>query len=177
MTQANNEVLVVNEHGRTLAYGYTDLVKYHGYGYLGGVALAFKVMQRGLPLLADGHPPEREEIALDTAFPGPGGRDGFEMVTRMVSGGRYKVDLALADASVAKSPTGSYFFRLKYRGRAVDLALRPGIVAEEFLRLARQEKRTPEEEARLDWLKQDMAGRLLSHPADALFDVTTGAAT
>lgn len=171
----NRDVLTVQENGRSIEYVYADLVKYHGYGYLGGVALAFKAMQRGLPLLSDGYPPERNEIALDTAFPGPGGRDGFEMVTRMVSGNRYKVDYSIAGADVPKSPTGSYFFRFKYRGRAVDLALRPGIVREEFLRLARQEKHSPEEISRLEELKADMADRLLAQPAEALFDVSTSA--
>ncbi|MBS3936629.1 MAG: hypothetical protein KGZ43_10700 [Sulfuritalea sp.] len=166
------EVLTVQENGRSIEYTYADLVKYHGHGYLGGVALAFKAMQRGLPLLADGQPPERNEIALDTAFPGPGGRDGFEMVTRMVSSGRYKVDFSIAGADVPKSPTGSYFFRFKYRGRTVDLALCPGIVREEFLRLARQEKLTPEEATRLEELKADMADRLLAQPAEALFDIS-----
>jgi len=166
------EVLIVNENGRSLEYAYTDLVKYHGYGYLGGVALAFKAMQRGLPLLADGQPPERNEIYLDTAFPGPGGRDGFEMVTRMVSGDRYKVDFSIAAADVPKSPTGSYFFRFKYRSRVIDLALRPGIVREEFLGLARKEILSKEEKVRLDELKADMADRLMAQPAKALFEVT-----
>lgn len=173
MTQ---DILTVHENGRPIEYAYADLVKYHGHGYLGGVALAFKALQRGLPLLADGQPPERSEIALDTAFPGPGGRDGFEMVTRMVSGGRYAVAFAIAGADVPKSPTGSYFFRFKYRGRAVDLALRPGIVREEFLRLARQDKLDAQEKARLEELKADMAERLMAQPAEALFDVKLGAA-
>lgn len=170
------EVLIVNENGRSLEYAYADLVKYHGYCYLGGVALAFKAMQRALPLLADGLPPERNEIALDTAFPGPGGRDGFEMVTRMVSGGRYKVDLTIACEDVPKSPTGSYFFRFKYRGRTVDVALRHGIIREEFLRLARQDTLSTDERTRLDELKVDMADRLMTQPTEVLFDVS-GSAT
>ena len=167
----SQDVLTVQENGQSIEYTYADLLKYHGCGYLGGVALAFKAMQRALPLLAEGYPPERNEIALDTAFPGPGGRDGFEMVTRMVSSGRYKVDFSIADPEVPKSPSGSYFFRFKYRSRVVDLALRSGIVREEFLRLARQENRTTEETSRLEELKADMADRLMAQPAEVLFDV------
>lgn len=171
----NQDILAVQEHGRSIEYTYADLVKYHGYGFPGGVALAFKAMQCALPLFTDGYPPERNEIALDTAFPGPGARDGFEMVTRMVSGGRYHVDFAIAAPEVPKSPTGSYFFRFKYRDRVVDLALRPGIVREEFLRLSRQAERTTDETARLEELKVDMADRLMAQPAEALFDVSVGA--
>jgi len=177
MTQASTDTLIVHENGRPIEYTYADLVKYHGYGYLGGVALAFKALQSALPLLADGQPPERNEIALDTAFPGPGGRDGFEMVTRMVSGDRYKVDFSIAGADVPKSPTGSYFFRFKYRGRTVDLALRPGIIREEFLRLARQDKLDAQEKTRLEELKADMADRLMTQPAEALFDVSISKAS
>jgi len=169
------EVLIVNENGRSLEYAYADLVKYHGYGYLGGVALAFKAMQRVLPILADGLPPERNEIAQDTAFPGPGGRDGFEMVTRMVSGGRYKVDFSIASDDVPKSPTGSYFFRFKYRDRTVDVALRHGIIREKFLRLASQETLSTDERTRLDELKVDMADRLMTQPTEVLFDVLSSA--
>lgn len=172
MHSTDRDTLTVLDHGEPITYGYDDLVKYHGYGYLGGVALAFRAMQGAWPLLAGGLPPERKDITLDTAFPGPGGRDGFEMVTRMVSGERYKVDFSIAPPEVPTSPSGSYFFRFGYRGRAVDLALRPGIVSEEFLRLARQESRSVDEAARLEVLKRDMADRLLARPAAELFDIT-----
>lgn len=165
------ETLVVAENGRLIEFCFADLVKYHGHGFPGGVAIAFKALHRALPLLADGNPPERNEIALDTAFPGPGGRDGFELVTRMVSAGRYRVDYTIAGADVPRSPSGRYFFRFKYRDRVVDLALRRGVVSEEFLRLARLPERSPQENACLEIHKSDMAERLLAQPSVTLFDL------
>ena len=170
MSYENDEIVTVLENGRPIDFTFADLLKYHGFGYPGGVAHAFKVMQRGFPLLDDGTSPERAELSMDTAFPGPGGRDAFEMVTRMVTGGRYNVDLTLAGDDVLKSPKGSYLFRMKYRGRTVDLTLRPGFVVEEFVTLAGQASRTPAEEERLVWLKTDMAKRLLSHKAEEIYD-------
>lgn len=170
MTYGNTETITVLENGRPISFTFAELLKYHGFGYPGGVAHAFKVMQRGFPLLDDGNPPERAELSMDTAFPGPGGRDAFEMVTRMVTGGRYNVDLTLAADDVIKSPKGSYLFRMKYRGRSVDLTLRPGFIVEEFVKLAKQETRTAAVEERLAWLKNDMAQRLLSHMAEDLYD-------
>jgi hypothetical protein len=53
----------------------------HGGGSPGGVAHAFKVLERALPLLDTAGPPERREIVIETAFGGPGARDAFELVT------------------------------------------------------------------------------------------------
>ena len=82
------EKIIVLEKGQKLEFSFEDLLKYHGVGYPGGVAHAFQVMQRAFPQLDDGKLLERREIELVTAFPGPGGLDAFEMVTRCVTGGR-----------------------------------------------------------------------------------------
>ncbi|MGH8999758.1 MAG: hypothetical protein ACRDY7_10250 [Acidimicrobiia bacterium] len=164
---ANLEVL---DHGAPIAFSFDDLLKYHGFGYPGGVAHAFKVMERAFPLLSPGNPPERHGISIETAFPGPGGRDAFEMVTRAVTGGRYRVDDAFAPAGTLASPKGRYFFRLAYEGGTVELVLRGGLVKDEFVDLARRGPATPAEEERLVWLKQDMADRLMSLPADQVYD-------
>lgn len=170
MSAFEHDTIAVQENGQLIHFSFADLLKYHGYGYPGGVAHAFKVLQRALPLVDGGQPPQRAELSMDTAFPGPGARDGFEMVTRMVSGGRYRVDPALAGDEVIKSASGGYFFRLKYRQCRVDLRLRPGFVVDEFLSLSRQALRTPAEEERLTWLKQDLAQRLLGTPAAEVYD-------
>ena len=162
--------ITVLENGQPISFTFAELLKYHGFGYPGGVAHAFKVMQRAFPLLDNGTPPERAEISLETAFPGPGARDAFEMATRMVTGGRYKVDLELANDDVLRSPKGRYLFRFLYRGRQVVLTLRPGLVVDEFVKLGAKEVRSPDEEARLVVLKNEMAERLLSTPAEGVYD-------
>jgi hypothetical protein len=162
--------LDIQDHGQAISISFEDLLKYHGKNYVGGVAHGFKVMERAFPLLSPGQPPERYEIRIATAFPGPGARDAFEMVTRAVTGGRYHVDADLADSSIIRSPQGQYFFRLEYRGVSVDLSLRNGLVKEEFIQLARKGASTPAEEERLAWLKQDMADRLMNLPAAQVYD-------
>lgn len=161
--------LLVMEAGHPIGFSFEDLLKYHGRGFPGGVAHGFKVMQRALPLLDDGQPPERRDIAIETAFPGPGARDAFELVTRAMTDGRYRVDATLAGDDVLESPKGRYFFRFRYRGRAVALTLRPGHVREEFVALGRKESRTEAEEARLAHLKEEMAARLMGLPAEVLY--------
>ena len=82
----------VTERGQTIAYSFEDMMKYHGPGSPGGVAQAFKVMERAFPVLSPDEPPQRREISIRTSFGGPGARDGFEAVTRALTGDRYTVD-------------------------------------------------------------------------------------
>lgn len=166
--------LDVVDHGHLISLSFDDLLKYHGQEFVGGVAHGFKVMERAFAVLAPHGPPDRHEVHIDTAFPGPGARDAFEMVTRAVTGGRYRVDPGLAGDDVIESPRGRYFFRLRYHDRSVDLTLRAGLVRDEFVDLARRGPATAEEEARLAWLKQDMADRLMGLPAQEVYDADRG---
>lgn len=162
--------LTVLEAGKPLSYTYAELMHYHGFGFPGGVAHAFKVMERALPLLANGEVPERREIAIRTPFKGPGARDAFEMVTRSLTEGRYMVNPELAQPERGETLKG-YVFILSYRGTDVRLRIRDGIVRDEFIALGRKPDRTAEDDHRLEWLKQDMADRLLSLPADEIYDL------
>jgi hypothetical protein len=163
------ERIIVHEAGRDMGFGFDDLMGYHGFGFPGGVAHGFKVMQRGFPLLEGGKPPERREIVVHTAFGGPGARDAFEMVTRGLTDGRYIVDPKLAAVERGETLRG-YVFLLTYRGRSIRLTIRDGIVRDEFVALGRKKDRTPEEEARLSVLKQDMADRLLALSPENAYD-------
>ena len=64
-----------------------------------------------------------------------------------------------------------YVFKLFHRQAEVTLIIRRGFVVDEFIRLARQSEHTPEEQARLTVLKQEMADRLLAKPAIEVYDV------
>jgi hypothetical protein len=66
---------------------------------------------------------------------------------------------------------GQYFFRFIHSaGTVVELTLRPGLVVDEFVDLARRGAATPAEENRLAQLKQEMADRLMALPADEVYD-------
>ncbi|HWI09213.1 MAG TPA: hypothetical protein VNT54_17060 [Solirubrobacteraceae bacterium] len=164
------ETLVVQERGRTIAYSFDDMLKYHGPGSPGGVANAFKVLQRALPQLSPGEPPQRREIFVRTSFGGPGARDGFEAVTRAVSGERFAVDPALARPERGRV-LERFVFEVGYRERSVTLLLREGFVTEEFIDLARKEARSAEEEAHLDVLKAELAERVMRAAADDVYDL------
>src|SRR3954468_15467540 len=69
------DTLVVVDRGRPLAFSFADILRYHGGGSPGGAAIGFKVLERALPLLGHDERRERREIAIETAFGGPGARD------------------------------------------------------------------------------------------------------
>ena len=164
--------LVVLDQGESISISFDDLLKYHGRSSIAGVAHAFKAMERAFPLLSPGGPPDRADLTVESGFPGGGARDGFEMVTRAVTGDRYQLAPEGAGAGAPEAPGGHFYFRLGYRGVAVDLVLRPGLVPEEFLEVACRDNPSPAQAAHAQQLKEEMAARLLSLPADEVYDAT-----
>jgi hypothetical protein len=165
-----DEIAVVDA-GRLLRFTFEDLLAYHGPGSPGGVAHAFKVMQRAWPLLDADATPERRAITVRTAFGGPGARDGFELVTRAVTEDRYILDPSLARPDRGRAME-RFVFRLDCAGASVTLAVRPGFVADELIDLVRNEARTPEQDARLETVKSEMAQRVMAAPAAEVYDAT-----
>jgi hypothetical protein len=162
--------LDVADGGAVLSFTFGDLRRYHGPGSPAGVAIAFKVLELGLPLLAAGAPPARREIAIRTAFGGPGARDAFELVTRAVSEGRYVVDPGLARPARGRL-LERFVFTLAHRERTATLLLRDGFVVDEFIDLARTDPRTAQQEARLDVLKRELAERVMATPAAEVLEL------
>jgi hypothetical protein len=166
-------VLEVVDRGRRIGFTFDDLMRYHGPGSPAGVAHAFKVMERALPLLDADRPVERREVVVTTAFGGPGARDAFEMVMRAVTEGRYTVDPALARPERGRT-LERFVFRLTYRGRSVTLAVRAGFVPEELIDLARRDRRSADEERRLDAVKRETAALVMAAAAEDVYDAAAG---
>jgi hypothetical protein len=160
-------MLEVLDRGELLSFTFEDLMRYHGPHSPAGVAIAFKVLELALPLLAGGEPPDRREIRIRTAFGGPGARDAFELVTRAVTGGRYVVDETLTRPARGRT-VERFVFELTHRGTTVTVLLNEGFVSDEFIDLARTENRTEAQETRLDGLKRDLAARVMAAPASTV---------
>jgi hypothetical protein len=165
--------IVVRDQEQAIAFSFEDMMRYHGPGSPGGVAHAFKVLERALPLLEPDDVPERREIVVHTAFGGPGARDAFELVTRAVTEDRYVVDPRLERPERGRA-LARFVFRLGYRDHEVTLSVRDGYVTDEFIDLARTAERTPAEESRLTELKREMAERVMTVPATQVYDVAGG---
>ena len=160
--------IIVLDHGREVWFSFDDMLNYNGGDSPGGVAHAFKVLQRSLPLLVPSGRVERRELLIATAFGGPGARDAFELVTRAVSEERFVVDPSLTRADFGRARE-RFVFRLSYREQAVALTLRPGFVTDAFTDLAGQESRTADQEHRLTAMKAEMAARVMSAAAAAVY--------
>jgi len=160
-------MLELTERGERIRFSFEDVMRYHGGHSPGGAAIAFKALELALPALGDC---DRREIAVETAFGGPGARDAFELVTRAVTGDRYRVDQALARPDRGRA-LERFVFRLSHPRASVTLVLREGFVDEEFVDLARAE-RDAAQEARLTELKRALAERVLARPAGEVFELS-----
>jgi hypothetical protein len=164
------ETIEVRELGQTISFSFDDMMRYHGPGSPGGVANAFKVLQRAIEVLSPDEAPQRRNIVVRTAFRGPGAPDGFEAVTRAVTDGRYTVDRALVRSDRGRL-LEDFVFVVGTGGRTVTLLLRDGFVTEEFIDLARTEARTEAQERRLDELKAQLAQRVMATPAADVYEL------
>lgn len=157
--------LGVSDAGCRLDISYEDCVRYHGRTAIGGVALGFKVVERALADLCPGAAPERASIEVLTAFPGPGVRDVFEMVTRAVTRGAYKVDVSAAPAEAPEAVAGRLWFRIKVGDRVGTYQAVPGAMSDEFIEVGRKSPRSEAEERRWTELKEALAVKLMALPA------------
>lgn len=162
--------LAVLDGGQRIDFSFDDLMRYHGPGSPGGVAHAFKVLERAFALLAPDEPPQRSGITIRTAFGGPGARDGIELVTRAVTQDRFTVDPALARPERGRE-LERFAFEVGYRDGTVTLLLRDGFVSAEFIDLARADARSAEQDARLTVLKAEMAERIMGSAATDVYYV------
>lgn len=164
-------MLTVIDGGRPHGFTFDEMLKYHGPLAPGGVAHAYKVMERAFAVLCPLIPPTRRNIRIETSFGGPGARDAIEMVTRAVTGERYTVDSDFGLPFAEAGYRSRYVFRVFHGSEKVTLLLRPGLVREEFLELAAKKDRSSDENIHLAWLKDEMAGRLMELHASAVYDI------
>jgi hypothetical protein len=162
--------LAVLDGGQRIDFSFEDLMRYHGPGSPGGVAHAFKVLERAFALLAPQEPPRRRELTIRTSFGGPGARDGIELVTRAVTQDRFTVDRELARPELGRERE-RFVFEVGYGEQSVTLLLRDGFVSPEFIDLARADARSAEQDARLEELKAQMAERVMGADAADVYEV------
>ena len=167
-------MITVLDNGQPHAFTFNEMLKYHGPGSPGGVAHAYLVMRRAFARLCPEIPPTRQNIRIETCFTGPGARDGFEMVTRAVTGGRYIVDPVYGQPYPDVGSRNRYVFRVFHGDDMVELMIRPGMVREEFLELGGKQNRSNDEEIHLAWLKLEMTERLMKLHPSAVYDIIEG---
>ena len=131
-----NTAIQVMDNNDLITISFEDLLKYHGHNMIGGVALAYKVMLWGFPKLTDGIPRRGSFTFLSGIGPvGEGVIDAVEMVMRVKTQGTLCLDWEqVSDKPGPLTPGGKgrYYFELGYAGKTLCLALRDGVVPQEF---------------------------------------------
>lgn len=95
------------------------------------------------------------------------------MVTRALTEGRHIVDPALLRPE--RGPTlESFLWVLTYRERSLEVAVRDGVIGDEFGALARMSTRSIEEEGRLTELKGELMDSVMARTPTETFDVKPG---
>lgn len=156
--------ITVLENGRPLTFSLQTAFDYHGWDAVGGVVLGFRLLQRAIAELCPEGLPERRRFEVFTNFPGLGVRDTFELVTRMVTGGRFTLDASFTDPRTPEGVTGGVYFRFTLDGKSVELAPVEGQPDERFIRCGRASKKpgaTAEELREWKEVKQALADLLL----------------
>lgn len=166
----SDQIQVIDNH-RVLTITMADILNYHGGLLPGGVAHAFQAMRAGFAKLSS-EPLQRRDIHVKTAFNGPGGRDAVEYVTRAYTGARVEYDASLGTPNVLEALPGPYIWLFTYRAQTVRVSITEGWVKPEFLAMGKKTDRTPEEEARIVYLRQEMADRLMAAAPDDVYHTT-----
>lgn len=186
LTKTNNSLLPVldwraplirvADAGTPVTFHLQDVFNYHGYDAVGGVVLGFRLLQQAFAMLSPDTLPERREFALFTAFPGLGARDCFELITRMVTEGRFRLDTGFSDTSAQVGVEGRFHFDFSYRGRHALLTPIAGAPSAEFIELGKASKdpvASPQQKKDWQQAKLSLANTLLAaEPGDVIRPVS-----
>jgi hypothetical protein len=165
---------------------YDDISAYHGGRYPAGTALGHKALQfahsllfSSLPIPTEGNIERnfvRGKCSVETSFAGKGFEDALEMVLRCTSLNRYALDLDMPvpQGTVPAPVRGKFFYRFSQEDGRAELAVKPGLVPEEFYKISEDlhfKRVPPEAEAQALELRREIETALLAlDPAD-IFDV------
>lgn len=131
-----NDKIKIRDDVGEIEISYSEILKYHGRDFFGGVALAFKVLKLSFDKLLAGKIPHRNQIRLVVGFDPPGVIDAFEFVTRAIT--RRRLILDPYPQNGPDSVFGRYYFEVRIENHRMRLWLKSGLLPEDFTMLARK---------------------------------------
>jgi len=174
------EKVVVRDFDDIVEITYDDILKYHGRQMIGGAALAFKIMLMTFPKLTD-EIPQRGHFNFYSGI-GKNGRgiiDAAEMVMRVKTNDQIRLDLEYSEDKLGQVAPGGgrYYFEIGYKDKMIKLYLREGIIPEEFIAYSKLSHKckaenvemTPEDQAKLLSLRQELADSIMASKPEDLF--------
>ena len=185
-TDPRTEPIVVQEGGRTLAFVYDELMRYHGGAMPGGVALAYRLMQAVFRQhrAAGGALPQRGASAFYSGLGenGQGILDAADCVLRLRRHALLRTaPQGAIPPDAPPAPGGNcYYFELALGNTLYAATLRNGLIPPEFFALSQQRHDaskglaafTDADMARLMTLRARLADDVMRADEAALFQIT-----
>lgn len=178
----NKNEIVVRENGNLKTYTYEAVLKYHGGEMPGGVALAFRMLQWVFDDVLKTIP-ERGKCNFYSGL-GRNGRGIMDTVKQILGvvedqSLRLDIEYSLDKIGPAAPGGGKYYFEVGCGEKLVKLAVKDGVVPEEFFRYSAKmhrkrlagEKISEEETAYLQKLREDISRVILNADRKDLFRV------
>ncbi len=103
MYQEIDDCIFLREPEGTVSFCRDDLYRYSGPRSMIASALVFRIMKEAIHDLSPSDIPERKAFMILSGHAGPGVRDGFELLTRAFTEGRYRVDAVGAPKEAPRS--------------------------------------------------------------------------
>ena len=169
--------ILIRDQQDILCFSFDDLVKYHGRFNIGGVAMAFRIMEEGLARLSPNQPLERNQISFKSGLGGKGTGviDAIEMVTRAKTRGCLTLEqtwLSGKPGPATPDGRGKYYFELTVDDKQLGFELQSGLIPAEFIELIRKlhaQTISEAEQQRLRQIKESLALTILAAPLANLF--------
>lgn len=166
-------MIKIRDYDDVLRIAHQNLLNYTGYGNLVAAALVYRLFEIGIEALSPDGPPDRRSFVIRSAFNGPGVLDGIEYVTRARSEDRLIIEPEIGPGHAPSSPFGRFYFELYLRNRGCALVLKDGFFTPDFAAQVQQYldgNQTPAQRADYRQAREKLADRILTAPADDLFD-------
>ncbi|MEH6948362.1 hypothetical protein V7068_15085 [Bacillus sp. JJ634] len=167
-------VIRIRDRKEILEISFSDIRKYHGSLALMALGVGFRTLQAAFAELFGEEVPERKDISILSGHAGPGFRDVFEFVTRVVTRQAYQVDTSYPQGQYDPYRPQSYAYVITAsNGSAVEITLKEDFLPQvfyEYLKKGREGTLTEAESEANEQLKADLCERALALPvADLLY--------
>ena len=165
-------ILTITDIDGPIELTFEDLIKYHGTRSICGLTVGYTALRVVWQKLSPNAPVNRDLTSIVTAFPGPGARDAFEMVTRAVSREQYEVATNFTHGPmIAEAAKGAYWFKFTIDQNSIEIGLKPDMVPKDFVPLRRlllAGNAQPEDAKKFRSIQHDFSKKLLAtDPFDA----------
>ena len=166
------ETITVYDGANKISISYTEILKYHGQDFYGGVVLTLKVLNLAFEKLLGKEIPHRNKIRLVVGFNPPGVMDTIEFVTRALT--RHRLIITPDPPKGPDSVFGRYYFEVHYEKKWLSLTLKQGMLPDDFTGLARKSFAgiaTPEERAKWTAYKKQIGKELTAMRPEEILDI------